>query len=270
MSESAILATLRSIEQSLKFREPYFERFVLSKASQVTAFDGTLRVDGQEFNQYLITTDGDISDISYQIKNLRAGISPEIEARKLPYVVGPVTELQFKNDTAEAGKSIFVDGINISNLSPAPPMLLEQAALFPSYRSGNFITDGDSDNGRITENNSGAIRWTYTVPTGKRALSLGGSLGIVCEIAATSSTTTDRIIINIKLDSGVTTAKNWFVIVLNTVAMVAGDRSFLTIPAGGLLDAGDVVTGNDIFEGDAAGAGVVLANKDMAFAEWDA
>ena len=119
--ESAILNELRGINEKLKSENSYIERFKLSKASVVSAFGATLRIDGQEFNLYVISTDGDIADISYQVVNKGGGKVDEIEAEQFAYIPGPVTEISFKNDTAESGKSIFVTAYKISRL--APPMM---------------------------------------------------------------------------------------------------------------------------------------------------
>jgi len=127
--ERAILAELREIKDRLS-PDPgpaFIDRDVLSKATAVTAFskkvDGGLEIDGKDFSQYIIQTDGNIGDVSYRIKNLRGEFTTEFEASRLPYVPGPVDLIQFKNDRAESGKSIFVTKMKVTNLSAAPPPL---------------------------------------------------------------------------------------------------------------------------------------------------
>jgi len=121
MSQQAILNELRAINRSLKPENSYMERFNLTKASVVSSFDGTLRLDGQAFNLYVISTDGTIKDISYQIINVGGGKVEEMEAVQFPYIPGPVAEIQFKNDVAEAGKNIQITAYRISRLAPPMP-----------------------------------------------------------------------------------------------------------------------------------------------------
>jgi len=121
LSEQAILRELRSINESLKPDLSYIERFTLSKAAVQSIFDDTLLVDGQEYNLYVISTDGNIDDISYQVTNQGGGKVDEMEAAQFPYIPGPVKQIRFKNDTAEAGTSIQVTAYKISRLAPAMP-----------------------------------------------------------------------------------------------------------------------------------------------------
>jgi len=121
LSEQAILNELRAIKRSLQPENSYMERFNLTKAAVVSSFDGTLRLDGQAFNLYVISTDGEIDDISYQIINVGGGKVDEMEAAQFPYIPGPVAEIQFKNDIAEAGKSIQITAYKISRLAPPMP-----------------------------------------------------------------------------------------------------------------------------------------------------
>jgi len=121
MSMSAVLKELREIKDQLKEEPTYIDRFTLSKATAVTSFDDTLKVDGQGFNLYVISTDGNLADISYQIKNVGGEKVDEMEAEQFAYIPGPVERIDFKNDTAEAGKSIFVTAYKISRLAPSMP-----------------------------------------------------------------------------------------------------------------------------------------------------
>lgn len=127
MSSAQVLSELRQIKERLNPdpRPAYIDRDVLSKAAAVAAFarrvDGGLEVDGKDFSQYIIQSDGNIGDVSYRVKNLRGDWTTEFEASRLPYVPGPVELIQFKNDVAESGKSIFVTKMKVPNLSAAPP-----------------------------------------------------------------------------------------------------------------------------------------------------
>jgi len=122
MSQQALLNEMRQIKNFLKPDMSYIERFNLSKASVVSTFvSDALMVDGQEFNLYVISTDGNIDDISYQVTNQGGGKVNELEAAQFPYIPGPVAEIRFKNDVAQAGKFIQVTAYKISRLAPAMP-----------------------------------------------------------------------------------------------------------------------------------------------------
>jgi len=143
------------------------------------------------------------------------------------------------------------------------------ARLLPPYRSGNFITDADESETALAEDTTLTVRWSYTVPSGKRGKIIGGQASVLAEVAATSSTTTDTVAARITIDTGVQTVKNLVEAHLNSNSYAAGDRDKAVMPHGGLLDEGDVIAGKDIFEGDAAGAGVVQASVLFAVAEFD-
>jgi len=121
MSMSSVLKELKEIKNQLKPEATFIERFTRTKASVQATFDGTLKVDGQGFNLYVISTDGEIADVSYQVKNIGGAKVDEMEAEQFAYIPGPVESIDFKNDIAETGKSIFVTAYKISRL--APPMM---------------------------------------------------------------------------------------------------------------------------------------------------
>lgn len=129
MSFAQVLSELRQIKERLdpEPKAAFIDRDVLSKAAAVATFskrvDGGLEIDGKDFSQYIIQSDGSIGDVSYRVKNLKGEWTTEFEASRLPYVPGPVELIQFKNDVAEAGKSIFVTKMKVPNLSAAPPPL---------------------------------------------------------------------------------------------------------------------------------------------------
>lgn len=145
--DGAVTALLREIRDRLN-PDPgpaYIDRDVLSKATAVSAFarrvDGGLEIDGKDFSQYIIQSDGFIGDVSYRVKNLKADWTTEFEASRLPYVPGPVELIQFKNDGAESGKSIFVTKMKVPNLSAAPPPLPAQEP-DPTFKVGGEINIG--------------------------------------------------------------------------------------------------------------------------------
>jgi len=122
MSMQAVRNELREIKDLLKPEPTYIERFKLSKAAVVSTFAAsTLKVDGQAFNLYAISTDGDLADVSYQVENVGGEKVDEMEAEQFAYIPGPVRSITFKNDTAESGKSIFVTAFRISRLAPPFP-----------------------------------------------------------------------------------------------------------------------------------------------------
>lgn len=118
---SMIIALLENLNLQFKPEMSYIERFNLSKASVQATFDDTLKIDGQEYNLYVISTDGEIDDISYQVTNQGGGKVAEMEAAQFPYIPGPVADIRFKNDFAEAGTSIQVTAYKISRLAPPMP-----------------------------------------------------------------------------------------------------------------------------------------------------
>ena len=268
MSESAILAELRSIKDILKPKSPYFDNETLSKASAVTAFGTTLEIAGQEFDQFVIQSDGNEDDISYRVKNLQGGFTQEIEVSKFPYIPGPVDLIQFKNDVAESGKSIFVRKIRLGKLV-SPPIVLEIDKLFPSFRSGAFKTGVFQNEQQLAENTGNTVVVTYTVGTGKRAKVDVAGLDLLVEIASTSTTVTDSVSSQIRITPEGGSAGSVLTISLNSPIFAAGDH----VEGGhtaGFLDEGDVYEALLVYDGDAAGAGRVRAFSGMKHTEWDA
>jgi len=264
MSQSAILAVLRSIDANLKFNSPYIENETLRKASAITSFGDTLEIAGQEFDQFVIQTDGNEDDISYRVKNLQGGFTEEIELRKFPYLLGPVDVIQFKNDTAEAGKSIFVRKIRPGRLVPTP--IVWDKKIIPPYRSDGFETRVQAATNNVAEDTSATSRFSYTVPSGKRAQATL-HLSMICLTAATTTTDTDVVGIVVSHDPDGGTEITWDRHYLASEAMAAGDRNAALLDFV-QLDAGDVIKEYDIFDGDAAGAGVVKLNSGIVRSEW--
>jgi len=119
--DKQIFQELKSISRKLEPKPilaPYIEKETLSKAAAVSSFGTTLEIAGNEFTQFIIRTDGEIHDISLRVKNLRGGFSDEIELINLDVIPGPVDLIQFKNDNAESGTSIFVSKLRIPEPHP--------------------------------------------------------------------------------------------------------------------------------------------------------
>jgi len=123
MSMQDAVRELRAIKNQLKRTDSYFDRDQHSLTSVVTLPTPTLLSGAlEEYTQYVITTDGDIRTITYQVKSKRASeFGPEIEAKDLAYIPGPVQDIRFGNDTVQTGKNINLIKYNISRL--APPMV---------------------------------------------------------------------------------------------------------------------------------------------------
>ena len=139
----------------------------------------------------------------------------------------------------------------------------------PNYRSPNFLTTGRGAIALISENQSTSERWTYTVPTSKRAEMLISET-IIIQIAATSVTTTDMSGLQTRLNpEGAEAETIPESIQLNTVAMVAGDHIEDQFDPG-VLDEGDLIRVLVFLDGDAAGAARMLAQTGAIIREWDA
>jgi len=83
---------------------------ILSKASTFTASE----VECSGFDLIQISTDGDLTDVSYKIEQLDGTKTRELEAAELPQFLGPVTAVFVNNDTAEAGKTVRITRIQAS------------------------------------------------------------------------------------------------------------------------------------------------------------
>lgn len=83
---------------------------ILSKASTFT--DTEIECGG--FDLIKISTDGDLTDVSYKILQRDGSTSREVEASEMPQFLGPVDAVFVTNDTAEAGKTVKVARIQAS------------------------------------------------------------------------------------------------------------------------------------------------------------
>lgn len=75
-----------------------------SKASTFADTD----VPCQGFNLIQVSTDGDLSDISYKLVQLDGRDSHVMQASESPHIIGPVTAIKLTNVEAEAGKTVRV------------------------------------------------------------------------------------------------------------------------------------------------------------------
>jgi len=91
---------------------------IMNPISKATAFTDT-RVECGGADLISISTDGDLTDVSYKILHVDGSTSREVEASETPQFPGPVTAVFITNDEAEAGKYVRVARINGSQLSLA-------------------------------------------------------------------------------------------------------------------------------------------------------
>ncbi len=80
-----------------------------TKSKAATFTDHEIECGG--FDLIIISTDGNLTDISYKILQLDGSKSREVEASALPKFLGPVDSVFITNDTAEAGKTVTITRI---------------------------------------------------------------------------------------------------------------------------------------------------------------
>ncbi len=140
--------------------------------------------------------------------------------------------------------------------------------LVPHYRSKDFNTGNDAGvSGSREENQGTSDRISYTVPAKQRARCVVFA-GILAEIAATSSTTTDQVGVRVQTTPEGDTIQIVDRFILNSNNYVAGDRADL-VPQAMWFDEGDKLTVSDRFDGDAAGAGRVNITVGAHIEEFD-
>jgi len=83
---------------------------IISKASTFTATE----VECGGFDLIQISTDGNLTDVSYKIEQLDGAKTRELEASELPQFLGPISAIFITNDTAEAGKTVRITRIQAS------------------------------------------------------------------------------------------------------------------------------------------------------------
>jgi len=83
--------------------------FVLDLISldKAAAFADT-RVECIGVDLIQISSDGDLTDVSYKVVHLDGSTSMEMEAAESPHILGPINALLVTNDTAEAGMTVRV------------------------------------------------------------------------------------------------------------------------------------------------------------------
>ena len=91
-----------------------------SKSKAATFTDMRIECVGADLIR--ISTDGDLTDISYKIIQLDGAITQAIEAAETPQFPGPVMGILLTNDTIEPGKTIRVARVhgNVGALSALP------------------------------------------------------------------------------------------------------------------------------------------------------
>ena len=83
----------------------YYDSQTISKASTFTDTD----VDIEGFNLVQISSDGDLRNVSYRVRKSDANLTPTIEASLNPHITGFAKRVLVTNDTAEAGKTVFIE-----------------------------------------------------------------------------------------------------------------------------------------------------------------
>jgi len=82
--------------------------------SKATTFSDT-EIECGGFDLIKISTDGDLTDVSFKIIQLDGAKSLEVEASELPQFLGPVSSVLITNDTAETGKTITITRIQAAS-----------------------------------------------------------------------------------------------------------------------------------------------------------
>jgi len=83
--------------------------FILDLISlpKAAAFADT-RVECINVDLIQISSDGDLTDVSYKVVHLDGSVSLEMEAAESPHILGPINAVLVTNDTAEAGMTVRV------------------------------------------------------------------------------------------------------------------------------------------------------------------
>lgn len=150
------------------------------------------------------------------------------------------------------------------------PRLNTPVASRPLAYDRNPVTGSVISASRITEDSVSVVQWTYTVPSDTKARLNAIYLAVLCEVAATSTTTTDEVNIQFELQPNGGAFADILYARLNTPAMAAGDRQTEPFSPNAVLIAGDAVRAITLFTGDAAGAGVVQMQSTLIRTQFDA
>ena len=150
------------------------------------------------------------------------------------------------------------------------PRLNTPIASRPQYYDRNAVSNREAVVGSRAENQAITARWTYTVPADTKSIVGLCYLQTTGEVAATSSTTTDRVAALLTLTPSGGAGGDIVACDLNSAAYAAGDRQSSSLGSSFTLIAADVLVFADIFEGDAAGAGRVRMHGGLGFTEFNA
>lgn len=94
-------------------RDPSRRVFVFQKnLDKASTFTDTEVSAAPLYKLIQISSDGDLSDITYKVTNWDNVEGPAILAEKSPHIPGPIRKLTVSNTTAEAGKTVYVTMYN--------------------------------------------------------------------------------------------------------------------------------------------------------------
>lgn len=145
-----VIAELKKILAQLK------ESSQLSKVlhvTETTSKTGTFTdtpFDIRNFNVVLISTDGDITDLTYKTKDLDGYESIDTLVQAIPKIVGTFEKFFLTNSTGEAGKIVYIDKFRFENPSIIP-------ALQHGTTQATTISIGDVDFRGIVEAGSVSV-----------------------------------------------------------------------------------------------------------------
>jgi len=161
-------------------------------------------------------------------------------------------------------KALFNDVANYMKVSADKRLEVVQ------HTGGNFALQLKQAGNVVSEGAGSTTRWTYTVPTGKVAKIKYASIDILCEAAATTTTSTHRTYGYIAITPTGKPLGVMTIITLQSAAMAPGNHVEQAVGEAGLLEAGDEVRGVDEVEGAAGGAGRAYIALTAGFDEYDA
>ena len=95
---------LDALIQIQKPKDFILDLFSISKAAAFT--ETRVECGGADLIQ--ISSDGDLTQVSYKILHVDGSTSKEMEAAESPHILGPIVAVFVTNDTAEAGKTVRI------------------------------------------------------------------------------------------------------------------------------------------------------------------
>lgn len=108
--DTLIRGTVGNIPESVLAGALWYQMQEIDKSSSFNVGDAQGVIDSTGFNLVVISTDGDIKDITYKKTFLDGTQEPNaIEARINNRVVGEVTQIDVGNSTGQSGFKIFVE-----------------------------------------------------------------------------------------------------------------------------------------------------------------